>query len=742
MAEKAKYSGNTFHLKPGFEIHKRIDAAADEDAAMRALTEQERNFYNAYLDQIQAAVDEYERDTSVMDEAEYDAYLAKLPSENREMLRYEMKKKENEEKSKVIPTPEKVDAKIAAEKAIQDSLLDERTPEVSAWERFKLKSLMPVDKVGEALRKSRPDLDVVDTDDGVFVRRKGETQYKALDPSFKPTSLTEWDPEDVSDVIGDFAQGTAEGIGSGLGATGAALAALSNPVTAFTAPAAAIAGGVAGGGTTGGLISAGKQGIAKYLGYQDEIDPSEIKTEAALGGAFSLLPGGKTYFKGGKEAIGKLGKRTTFDQNLNKIKVPIGEEGAEKVLHPFKKVGEKTLDAMRGFSTGMNPRALELGRKHPEYITQVQRAAKDGFDPVILSVREMREEAAKQLKALEKYTYAKKEKLLDTDATVDTSQLRKELVGAYKAERKAQQKIYGKKVPDGAKEETKVLRSIYENLPRKTNQIDIKTADNIKRRINDIVEPNPNDPTDIKSAKIRASDFTKKFEKQIDDQVDHYKEANTQYAEVKKFEKFFKDQKLVEDSLTKVSRKPKTIEGLPPPKTYTEDEAQALINLTKPTPKLRTNLQELDDFTRQLNHENLIAKGKFSPKEVKQLEKGLKNSRGKIGPLGDIYEKKVALKQWLPKEKNAPVEGESRKGTLTSIMAGGGALTAASLTNPALVAPTLGYMAAMTPYGVLKQYQLGNALKTSKPLKAGLGLQPMRPIMGNAYETLRQEGNE
>jgi hypothetical protein len=51
-------------------------------------------------------------------------------------------------------------------------------------------------------------------------------------------------------------------------------------------------------------------------------------------------------------------------------------------------------------------------------------------------------------------------------------------------------------------------------------------------------------------------------------------------------------------------------------------------------------------------------------------------------------------------------------------------------------------MAAMTPTGVLKQYQLGKAMRESVPLKYGLGLQPARVIGENTYEARRKKEDD
>jgi hypothetical protein len=121
----------------------------------------------------------------------------------------------------------------------------------------------------------------------------------------------------------------------------------------------------------------------------------------------------------------------------------------------------------------------------------------------------------------------------------------------------------------------------------------------------------------------------------------------------------------------------------------------------------------------------------------------MKKGLNKAGPLEKAYEKKVALKQWLPKEKNPVLPGESRRGTLTNTLATlgvGGA--AATFGSPWALLPTAAYMAAMTPTGVLKQYQLGKAMKESVPLKYGLGLQPTRVLGENTYEALRKKEDD
>lgn len=731
MSEKQKYTGSDFSLKPGFDIQKRLEAAEDQTAFIKGLSEQEKNFLKTYRSNRKFFVEDFDKEVAGKSKEEIQSYISSLHPDAKEFLKHERQRQRA-----AVPTPEKVDKIVADEKATKELLINERSPDVSFIDRLAIKNLVPRNQWAQALRRKMPEHDIIEHNNNVWVKRKDEDKYRALDPDTL-------EMEDVTDLPVDFLQGAAEGIGAGLGATGAALAAVSNPVTAPLAPAAALTGGVLGGGATAGIASTGKQGLAKYLGYQDEIDPNEVQTEAAFGGALSLLPGSKTYVKGTKEALATVGKKTAYDQNLNKIRVPIEMEGADKILHPFRKKGEQTLDFLREKSTGMNPRALQLGREYPDYIAKVQKAQKEGYDPVIVAARDIRKQAAEQIKDLEKYTYAKKEKLMsDTNAKVNVSQLRKELQQEFKIKRDSLVDIYGKNaIPDSAKEELRKLRSVYENLPRKTNEIDVRTADDIKSRLNNLVGIEKTDTKDIKRAKIAASKYTKRFEEQIEEQIPHYKDANAQYAQVKEFEKYFKDKGLVEENLDKVKRRPKEIEGLAPPSAYTKAEEKAVKSLTTSEPSLTTNLKGLDSFTRNLAAEKLGST--LGPEKKKILARQLKDQSRKPGELEKIHEKKVALKQWLPKEKNPVLPGESRKSTLTNTMATAGiGIGAGVLGSPWALLPTAAYMAAMTPTGVLKQYQLGKALKESKPLQYGLGVQPMRTVTGNVYENLRSKEDD
>ena len=159
---------------------------------------------------------------------------------------------------------------VGAERILQE------TYEPLQEDRFLLKNLQgSTDSAGvmEYLQNKHKNSEFKYSEAGDLLGRdKGSKEWKMLDPDMKLTDPSTYEFADVTDVIGDLAQGALEG-GA---ATGAAL------LAAPTSPAGSLAAGAGAAALTGAAISKGKQELAEYLGLKKskETDWGNLGLEA------------------------------------------------------------------------------------------------------------------------------------------------------------------------------------------------------------------------------------------------------------------------------------------------------------------------------------------------------------------------------------------------------------------------------------------------------------------------------
>ena len=104
---------------------------------------------------------------------------------------------------------------------------DESHPDISFLDRFNVKNLASNPEAGISyLQKQHPDMSFKSVNGEIQMRKKGESEYRVLDPSG-------FDLQDITDVAGDIAQGGAETV-AGTAATMGSL----NPLVGMGAMAA------------------------------------------------------------------------------------------------------------------------------------------------------------------------------------------------------------------------------------------------------------------------------------------------------------------------------------------------------------------------------------------------------------------------------------------------------------------------------------------------------------------------
>lgn len=131
--------------------------------------------------------------------------------------------------------------------------------------RFVVKNFAANPEAGVAyLKQKLPNMDFSVHNGEIFARKPGEKAYKALDPDtgfFSKDFL-----KDTGDIAYDLGKGAVLSAATGLGGM-----------------AGGLPGSMAAGGATGAGLEALRQKIGQYLGVPQEIDPSQVKSEAAFG---------------------------------------------------------------------------------------------------------------------------------------------------------------------------------------------------------------------------------------------------------------------------------------------------------------------------------------------------------------------------------------------------------------------------------------------------------------------------
>jgi hypothetical protein len=196
-------------------------------------------------------------------------------------------------------------------------VIDEMPEWLSDTDRLKAKNLTNnEDEQVVFLQRQYPDAEVKTDGSRVLLRKKGESAYKVLDPSFSIGRMFSAEGlRDAGDIISDVAQGGAEVVGAAVGAPGG------------------IGGIMATSAGAGGAASYAKEKLAQMLGVKEEADMGNVAKDMALAG---ILPGafnvgGKAIKATAQKAIPRLyAKATGVPVPLLKRMATSGDDIAQK----------------------------------------------------------------------------------------------------------------------------------------------------------------------------------------------------------------------------------------------------------------------------------------------------------------------------------------------------------------------------------------------------------------------------
>lgn len=185
-------------------------------------------------------------------------------------------------------------SKAAADAAVAPQYKNETPEWFSYKDRLAVKNLS--DSPEEAisyLQKKYPDAEFTNSDDEIYMRKKGEKDYGRLDPE----GMGDW-LKDIGDLAYDGVQMGAEALGSAGGAIAG---------TAVAPGAGTFAGLSAGGGAASGAASALRQKLAEALGVKKEADYGEAGKDALIAAAIpSVFKGAGKAFQAGKKVLPKV----------------------------------------------------------------------------------------------------------------------------------------------------------------------------------------------------------------------------------------------------------------------------------------------------------------------------------------------------------------------------------------------------------------------------------------------------
>lgn len=214
-----------------------------------------------------------------------------------------------------------------ANRQVQTSIKDEMPEWLDPDDRTIVKNLAnSPEEIKKYLQKKYPDAEIQTPDGDVLLRKKGEVEFRKLDPSFSPISNT-WGTlkdvwNDTKDVAYDVAQGGAEALGA-LG--GGAAGTLAAPGVGTTA------GAIAGGAAASGTLSALKEKLAAELGVR-EFDGTNVAKDAAISAAIPVaFKGLGQAWRGAKYVAPKAYSWATgLDQDVLSTIAKNGDEIAKK----------------------------------------------------------------------------------------------------------------------------------------------------------------------------------------------------------------------------------------------------------------------------------------------------------------------------------------------------------------------------------------------------------------------------
>lgn len=255
-------------------------------------------------------------------------------------------------------------------------------PDISAMSRAVFKNLGTGGESGiNYLQKENPGLEFKYDDSGeVLAKKRDEKSWKRLDPSGVDLTSMAGAKEalqDIGDVAFDIPAGLVQGAataaaGIGAGAASGGLAAL---------PAAMGAGAA-----SGGALEAARQGLGKYFGVNEEMDPTSLKFAAGAGAVSPLLFGaGGTAAQVAKTAAKK----------------GLASEGADALLKSQRGVLGRGYDAavdyagpkLGSLASGVKEEVIKTAKK----ILPIIKQADVDEAPIIKNLAEAQEKISKGL---------------------------------------------------------------------------------------------------------------------------------------------------------------------------------------------------------------------------------------------------------------------------------------------------------------------------------------------------------
>jgi hypothetical protein len=179
-----------------------------------------------------------------------------------------------------------------------EQFIEEMHPEVSTADRLLAKNFANNDEVTMQFLQTRyPNMEVVNQNGRIYMKGKGEKQYRAFDPEGwgqyidSPMEAL----RDVGDVVTD--------VGAGVAEAGAAAAAAAAAIPT-TGGLGSIPAAMAAGGATGSGIEYLRQNAGRILGLPQETDLGQVGMSGAVGAVSPLMFGTGAAVKGaGKSAV-------------------------------------------------------------------------------------------------------------------------------------------------------------------------------------------------------------------------------------------------------------------------------------------------------------------------------------------------------------------------------------------------------------------------------------------------------
>lgn len=236
---------------------------------------------------------------------------------------------------------------------------DEMPEWLSAKDRAVVKNLGKDNRESISyLQKQYPDTEWMEKDGELYGRKRGETNYGRLDPSFSPISNPIGTLKDLAydamDIGYDVAQGAAEGVGgllSGLAAGGA---------TAGTGSIPGLMAGAAGGAA---VASTAREKLRQMMGIGDgDISAGDVATDAVLAGSMAgLLPGAGRAIR---KYAPKLASRATglSEEILKRIGTrgdDLARMDADGALNMVKQVSDDV-------ATGVNQQIRDITQRYAD----------------------------------------------------------------------------------------------------------------------------------------------------------------------------------------------------------------------------------------------------------------------------------------------------------------------------------------------------------------------------------------